>query len=220
MTEPDEHVAVLVSGGLDSAVLCIDLLRDFHRVTPLFVRSGLRWESVELESLRRFLDAVNSAALDPLVVLDEPIADVYGPHWSTTGNNVPGADTEDAAVYLPGRNLLLTVKAAIWCRLKGLQALALGSLGSNPFPDSTPAFFRQLEGLLSLALSGSPRLIRPFASLHKSDVIKRGRELPLNYTFSCINPMDGRHCGACNKCAERKQGFHEAGVADLTLYAS
>ncbi len=220
MTEPDEHVAVLVSGGLDSAVLCIDLLRDFHRVTPLFVRSGLRWESVELESLRRFLDAVNSAALDPLVVLDEPIADVYGPHWSTTGNNVPGADTEDAAVYLPGRNLLLAVKAAIWCRLKGLQALALGSLGSNPFPDSTPAFFRQLEGLLSLALSGSPRLIRPFASLHKSDVIKRGRELPLNYTFSCINPMDGRHCGACNKCAERKQGFHEAGVADLTLYAS
>jgi 7-cyano-7-deazaguanine synthase len=61
-------------------------------------------------------------------------------------------------------------------------------------------------------------LIRPFDRLHKTDVLLRGRDLPLHLTFSCINPIDGRHCGKCNKCAERKKGFDDAGLADLTIY--
>ena len=151
--------------------------------------------------------------------LDEPIADVYGDHWSTIGAGVPGSDTDDEAVYLPGRNLLLTVKAAVWCRLRGVRTLALGSLGSNPFPDSTPEFFSRLEAVLDQAMDGGPRLIRPFAALAKAEVLSRGRGLPLHLTFSCIDPRDGRHCGRCNKCAERKKGFRDAGLSDLTPYA-
>jgi 7-cyano-7-deazaguanine synthase len=223
MSRPaNRTAAVLISGGLDSAILCVDLLRDFSRVVPLYVRSGLRWEKAEMASLARFLDAVKTEGLDPLVVLDEPIADVYGTHWSTTGTGVPGSETPDEAVYLPGRNLLLTVKAAVWCRLRNIEALALGCLGSNPFPDSTADFFEKLECLINQAIGGSLRLIRPFDRLHKTDVLLRGKELPLHLTFSCINPIDGRHCGTCNKCAERKKGFADAQPfgcpVDLTTY--
>jgi 7-cyano-7-deazaguanine synthase len=219
MSRPlNDAAAVLVSGGLDSAILCVHLLRDFSRVFPLYVRSGLRWEDAELSSLDRFLDAVRTMGLEDLVVLHEPIADVYGAHWSTSGASVPGSDTPDEAVYLPGRNLLLTIKTAVWCRLRKVDVLALGSLGSNPFPDSTAEFFLQLESLLNQALGGSLRLICPFARLHKTEVLTLGRELPLHLTFSCINPIEGRHCGACNKCAERKQGFHDAGLPDPTSY--
>jgi 7-cyano-7-deazaguanine synthase len=214
----DQPAAVLISGGIDSAILCIELLRDFSRVIPLYIRSGLRWEEAELSSLKRFLDAARVAGIESLVVLDEPIADVYGQHWSTNGSNIPDGDTADEAVYLPGRNLLLTVKAAIWCRLREIETLALGSLGSNPFPDCTPAFFQSLETLLNQAMDGKLRLIRPFDRLHKIDVLERGKFLPLHLTFSCINPVDGRHCGICNKCAERRKGFRDAGLADLTSY--
>ena len=207
-------VAVLISGGIDSAVLCVDLAREFSRVAPLYIRSGLRWEGAEIAALNRFLGQVGEAALDDLVVLDEPTADVYGTHWSTNGKGVPGSETADEAVYLPGRNLLLTVKAAVWCRLRDIPTLALGSLGSNPFPDSTPNFFRMLEALLDQALGGELRLIRPFDRMHKVDVVSRGRDLPLHLTFSCINPIGGLHCGACNKCAERKKGFLDAGLTD------
>ena len=210
--------AVLVSGGLDSAVLCVHLLRDFSRVFPLYVRSGLRWEDAERTSLGRFLDEVKTVGLEDLVVLDEPIADVYGAHWSTSGDSVPGSETPDEAVFLPGRNLLLTVKTAVWCRLRDIDALALGSLGSNPFPDSTPEFFDKLESLLNQAVQGRLRLIRPFAQLQKTDVVNLGRELPLHLTFSCISPIEARHCGTCNKCAERKRGFRDAGLPDLTKY--
>jgi 7-cyano-7-deazaguanine synthase len=219
MTQPEQFpAAALVSGGLDSAILCVELLRDFPRVVPIYIRSGLRWEDAEIAALRRFLEEVGDTRLDSPVLLDEPIADVYGAHWSTVGEGIPGSETADEAVYLPGRNLLLTVKASVWCRLRGLTTLALGSLGSNPFPDSTPGFFSRLEALLNEAMSGALRLIRPFATLHKDEVLRRGRYLPLHLTFSCIDPVDGRHCGRCNKCAERKKGFHDAGLRDPTAY--
>jgi 7-cyano-7-deazaguanine synthase len=219
MSQPEPFpAAALVSGGLDSAILCVELLRDFPRVVPIYIRSGLRWEGAEIAALRRFLEEVGDTRLDSPVLLDEPIADVYGAHWSTVGEGIPGSETADEAVYLPGRNLLLTVKASVWCRLRGLTTLALGSLGSNPFPDSTPGFFSRLEALLNEAMSGALRLIRPFATLHKDEVLRRGRYLPLHLTFSCIDPVDGRHCGRCNKCAERKKGFHDAGLRDPTAY--
>lgn len=217
--EASGTVAVLMSGGVESCVLVATMPGRHARVRPIYVRCGLRWEEVELAAARSYLAAIARAGLEPLVVLDEPVRDVYGPHWSTNGAGVPDAASPDEAVYLPGRNLLLLVKAAIWCRLRGVPALALGSLGSNPFPDSTDEFFRGLESVLSRAMSGGPALLRPLAGLHKADVVRRGAGLPLEKSFSCIRPVDGLHCGRCNKCAERREGFREAGAVDLTRYA-
>jgi len=216
----ESAVAVLMSGGLDSAVLAVDLLRDHARVWPLYIRGGLQWEEMELAAAQEFLAAVPAPGLELLTVLEEPLHDVYGPHWSTGALDVPDAGTPDEAVYLPGRNVLLTVKASVWCRLRQVGALALGSLGSNPFPDSTPGFFHDLESVLSRALGGTPRLIRPFDQYQKRDVVLRGKELPLHLTFSCIDPVCGMHCGLCNKCAERQKGFRDAGVRDRTRYSA
>jgi 7-cyano-7-deazaguanine synthase len=213
-------VAVLLSGGIDSSVLAAQLLGEYADIFPLCVRGGLVWEEVELAAARAFLAAVESPGLTPLAILDEPICDVCGPHWSTGGLDVPDSETSDDAVYLPGRNLLLTVKASVWCRLRGVGALALGCLGSNPFPDSASVFFEDLESVLSRAMRGALRLIRSFDHLHNSEVVLRARMLPLHLTFSCISPVGGLHCGRCNKCAERQKGFRDAVVPDRTHYAS
>jgi 7-cyano-7-deazaguanine synthase len=63
------------------------------------------------------------------------------------------------------------------------------------------------------------RILTPFDDLEKSDVIKKGRALPLELTLSCANPRGSLHCGACTKCAERTEGFRAAGIADPTRYA-
>ena len=214
-----KHVAVL-AGGADSAVLAVHLLEQYDRVFPLYVRFGLRWEPTELAGLRAFLDVIARPRLGPLHVLDEPMADVYGEHWSTVGPGIPDATAPDEAVYLPARNLLLVAKAAVWCGLRGIRTLALGTLASNPFPDSTPEFDRDFEALLGVALGTRIALIRPFAGLRKADVLRLGAGLPLWLAFSCLQPIDGRHCGRCNKCAERREGFRDAGRADRTAYAS
>ncbi len=151
-------IAVLVSGGVDSAVLIVDSLNESPCVHPIYVRFGLRWEEFELAGLRAFLREVGATrpGIAPLTVLDEPIAQVYGEHWSNAGRpGVPGAETPDEAVYLPGRNVLLATKAAVWCHLRGIRTLAFGTLAANPFPDSTPEFFRDLESVLNRAPDGA-----------------------------------------------------------------
>jgi 7-cyano-7-deazaguanine synthase len=220
MNHPDSALAVLISGGLDSAILLAESLRDHAAVHPLYVRTGLAWEGVELRWLERFLDAVRTPALRPLRILELPVKDLYGQHWSITGRDVPAADTPDEAVFLPGRNVLLLAKALLWCHLSRVPALALAVLASNPFPDATPAFFRAYQDAVNQAVGGRIQVLRPYAGLHKADVIRRGRDLPLELTFSCIRPLDTLACGRCNKCAERKQAFTEAGIPDRTQYAA
>ncbi len=211
-------LAVLISGGLDSAVLLAESLHQCPTVWPLYVRFGLFWEKAELQHLRRFLDAVRTPALRALSVLEMPVADLYGEHWSLTGRGVPAAGTPDAAVYLPGRNVLLLAKAMLWCHLHGVPNLALAPLESNPFPDATPAFFADYEAVVNQAVGGAVRVVQPYRGLHKEEVLQRGRHLPLQWTFSCIQPQEGQHCGVCNKCAERRHAFLRAGCPDPTVY--
>ncbi len=217
---PRSPLAVLVSGGLDSAILVAEATRSYPAVFPLYVRTGLHWEAVEREYLDRFLSAIHTPALKPLVVLDQPVEDVYGSHWSISGDGVPGADTPDEAVFLPGRNVLLLAKPLVWCHLNGVPEIATAPLGSNPFPDATPDFYDSFARIVSDAVGGSVRVLRPYAALHKVDVLRRGRGLPLEHTFSCLRPLNGLHCGTCNKCAERRAGFRAAGIPDPTAYAS
>ncbi len=218
-TAPDP-LAVLVSGGADSAVLVAESLGRHPAVYPLYVRCGLHWEPAELEHLRGFLGAIAAPALRPLAVLELPVNDLYAAHWSLTGRDVPGADTPDEAVYLPGRNILLLAKAILWCHLRGVPAVALAPLEDNPFPDATPAFFRDYQEVVNRAVGGRVRVELPFRGLAKAEVLRRGRHLPLERTFSCIRPAATIHCGACNKCAERRHAFAAAGLADRTPYAS
>jgi len=219
MTTPaNAPLAVLVSGGLDSAVLLGLALGTHPAVHPLYVRTGLAWEAVERDHLDRFLAAVRAPALRSLTTFDLPVADLYGEHWSLTGRGVPGADSADEAVYLPGRNVLLLSKALLWCHLHDVPALALAVLAANPFPDATPAFFGAFAEAVNRAVGGRVRVETPYAHLGKAEVLRRGRHLPLGLTFSCIAPVAGRHCGVCNKCAERRRAFAEAGIPDPTSY--
>jgi 7-cyano-7-deazaguanine synthase len=211
-------LAVLVSGGADSAVLLAESLADHERVFPLYVRCGLFWEEVELSHLRRFLAAGRRPSLRPLHVLEMPVRDLYDAHWSLTGEGVPGGETPDDAVFLPGRNVLLLSKAILWCHLRGVPAVALAPLEANPFPDATPAFFAEYAEVVNRAVGGAVRVLQPYRGLHKTDVLRRGRHFPLELTFSCIRPISGRHCGKCNKCAERRRAFAEAGIPDRTEY--
>jgi len=213
-------LAVLVSGGLDSAVLLGEAARSYAIVHPLYVRSGLAWETVELEYLHRFLHELKAPSLRPLHVLQVPVTDLYGKHWSIDGRGVPDENTADAAVYLPGRNVLLLSKAIVWCHLSRVPELALALLKGNPFPDATPEFFADFTTAVNRAVDGHIAVLQPYAYLSKAEVIRRGRNLPLSETFSCIRAIDGQHCGRCNKCAERRRAFAAAGVPDPTRYAT
>jgi 7-cyano-7-deazaguanine synthase len=214
----DSAIGLLLSGGIDSAVLLGQLLDGGRRVVPFYVRTGCVWQVQELAAVTQFVARVARPELMPLVQLEMPLGDLYGQHWSITGRQIPDDHSPDEAVFLPGRNPLLLIKPALWCVTHKVGQLALATLSANPFRDATPEFFAQFEAMLAVAMDARLEIMRPFEGLTKADVLARGRRLPLELTFSCLSPVDGMHCGHCNKCAERSHAFAAVGLRDQTAY--
>jgi 7-cyano-7-deazaguanine synthase len=214
--------AVLISAGLDSAVLAAHEARR-ARVHPIYVSAGLAWEAHERAALERLVAGPPLAGrLAPLAVLSFTVHDLYpSAHWAIRGAP-PAFDTPDEDVYLTGRNVMLLTKAAVYCAQHGIGRITLGPLAGNPFPDATPQFFEAMGSALSLGLAHPIVVDAPFGSMTKREVIHLGIELgvPLELTLSCMNPQEGRHCGQCSKCRERRDAFREADVTDPTTYAT
>jgi 7-cyano-7-deazaguanine synthase len=217
---------VLLSGGLDSAVLAAHEAQS-ARVLPVYVSVGLAWEAAEVKMVEGLLRApVFANRVEPLARVEFTMRDVYPPtHWAIRG--VPPAyDTPDEDVYLTGRNLVLLTKAAVIAARNGTHRIALGPLAGNPFPDARPAFFTAMANALSLGLDHEIEIATPFLDWEKEDVIKCGVELgmPLELTLSCMSPLINgglpHHCGLCSKCRERRDAFVAAGVRDPSTYAN
>jgi 7-cyano-7-deazaguanine synthase len=220
---------VLLSGGLDSAVLAAHEAQA-SRVLPLYVSVGLAWEDAEVAMLEGLLASPAYAGrLDPLARVSFTMRDVYPPsHWAIRG--VPPAyDTPDEDVYLVGRNLVLLTKAGVVAAQAGAHRIALGPLAGNPFPDARPRFFSALAEAMSLGLDHAIEIATPFLEWEKHDVIRRGAGLgvPFELTLSCMNPASpaspaspALHCGLCSKCRERRDAFAAAGISDPSTYAN
>jgi len=237
--------AVLLSGGLDSAVLLADEATR-GEVQPVYVSVGLAWERGERQMVEAFLASpLLAGRTRSLAALSVDMRDVYAAtHWAVEGRP-PSYHTPDEDVYLPGRNIILLSKAGVYCAAAGIGRVAIGTLEHNPFPDATPEFRSTLARALSLGLAHALQIDAPYAGKSKADVIRRGAALgvPFELTLSCMSPREsvgsrqsavaadlpsGRrearplpmHCGTCSKCRERHDAFVEAGIPDPTEYAS
>jgi 7-cyano-7-deazaguanine synthase len=215
--------AVLLSGGLDSAVLVAEEAARSD-VQPIYISVGLAWEDAERAVVAQLLaSAAFNGRVRPLVSLTVDMRDVYAAtHWAVEGRP-PAYHTPDEDVYLPGRNIVLLGKAGVYCAAANLDRLLLGTLAHNPFPDATPDFRAAMARALSLGLAHELEIAAPYAGTSKAEVIRRGLGLgvPFDLTLSCMSPVRSpiRHCGTCSKCRERHDAFLEAGLADPTVYA-
>jgi 7-cyano-7-deazaguanine synthase len=215
---------VLLSGGLDSAVLLVDEAQR-GEAQPIYVGAGFAWEQAERRVISRFLSAVTAPhRVRPLAALSVDMSDVYSArHWARTGHP-PSYHTPDEDVYLPGRNVMLAAKAAVFCASEGLSRMSIGTLEGNPFPDATAEFREAMSRALSLGLGHPFRIEAPYERLSKADVVRQGLRLgvPLTLTLSCMSPIDlldsPTHCGVCSKCRERHDAFVSAGEQDPTEY--
>jgi len=222
------QTVVLLSGGLDSAVLAAHEAQA-SRVLPVYVGVGLAWETAEVAMVERLLASpAYAGTVGELSRVAFTMTDVYpSSHWAIRG--VPPAyDTPDEDVYLAGRNLVLLTKAGVVAAKMKADRIALGPLSGNPFPDARPEFFRAMAQALSLGLDHALEIATPFLEWEKDAVIQRGVALgvPFEFTLSCMNPVTGasgalpQHCGLCSKCRERRDAFVEARVPDPSTYAN
>lgn len=210
----------MLSGGVDSSILLAELLAQGHRVQPFYVSMGCCWDEAERQSIVRYMEALECHRIQQLVEFNLPIADLYGDHWSVTGRGFPDDSTPDEAVFMWARNPMLLLKPLLWCQQHGIAELALGTLLANPFADATQEYLHRFAAALPIEGKARTRVVQPFRRWSKQQVLLKAANLPLQWTFSCLAPQRGLHCGRCNKCAERHDALEQLPGGDPTQYAN
>lgn len=219
------NTVVLLSGGLDSSTVLAIARAEGYRPYALSVAYGQRHDA-ELAAAARVARALGAvehrvARVDLGVfggsaLTDEAIA-------------VPETPTEGVPVtYVPARNTVLLSVALAWAEVLGAHDLFIGvnAVDYSGYPDCRPEFIAAFEALANVATKAGVegarfRIHAPLIHLSKAEIIRRGRELGVDYalTVSCYQAdEEGRACGRCDACRLRAQGFAAAGVPDPTRY--
>ena len=218
---------VLLSGGLDSATTLAVARERGYALYALTLRYGQRNET-EIGAARRVARAMR--------VTEHVIAEVdlrtFGGSALTADLAVPKrveAGGKIPVTYVPARNTIFLAMALAWAEVLGARDIFLGvnAVDYSGYPDCRPEFLAAFERLAGLGTragveDGVPfRVHAPLIDLAKSDIIRRGSELGVDYsvTRSCYDPDEsGAACGACDACRLRLRGFAGAGTADPAPY--
>lgn len=213
-------IAVLFGGGIESTALVRRYVDEGRQVVPVRIHCGLIWDDCESEFARRFLAANACDRLGPLREARLPLHDFLGDHWAVTGRNIPRSGATAAELEIPLRNLTLLGFAFQQVRSEAGLALALGTTADNCYRDGCREYFDRCQEVLSIEAGYPVPILTPLICLNKTQVIQQSDEATLRLSFSCVNPIAGRHCGRCIKCGRRKSSFETAGVVDPTDYAA
>lgn len=207
----------LVSGGLATASLLDYCESHFNVTTPVYVRSGFRWEDAELFWIKKILRHKKREGVESLEVIELPLRDLYQFHWSVTGVKVPQGDSKKYERTIAGRELLMLGKVAVMATLRENPVIIYGRHISS----SSGGFEIPSKDLLKITqdyLGQAAEVRMPFIELSAEQLIS-GQGPEATYFFSCLNPRGMAHCGECFKCFGRKMNVFKAGVLDKTLYA-
>lgn len=185
----------LVSGGLDSTLMCLMAAEEDIEVFPLFVDYGQCVAKRELSACRAIFKSK-----------DLPLPDVVD--LSGYGKLLPsGLTSTDRDVFydafLPGRNMLFLLAGAGYAYQKGANAVAVGLLNEETsiFPDQTRDFLSRAEDLISHMLETDIKILAPLMKMSKADVVSLARAKGIEGTWSChANGADP--CGVCIACKE------------------
>jgi len=221
-----KKAVVLVSGGMDSAVVAAQAREQGFEVHALSVSYGQRHTS-ELQAAAAVCRALGAAAHKTVTV---DLRSIGGSALTDAGIDVPEAGGQGIPVtYVPARNTIMLSIALGWAEVLGAADIFCGvnAVDYSGYPDCRPEFIAAFEHLANLAtqagVEGAGLRIRaPLLHKSKADIVREGVRLGVDFgqTVSCYRADEhGRACGHCDACQLRSTGFADAGVADPTRYA-
>jgi len=221
---------VLVSGGMDSAVVLAIAREQGFAVHALSVRYGQRHTS-ELDAaaeVSRTLGAiahktvhVDLRSIGGSALTDDDIAMPLDDDGHVIGATIP-------STYVPARNTIMLSIALGWAEVLGSADIFCGvnAVDYSGYPDCRPEFIDAFERLANVATKAGVegagfRVHAPLLRLSKADIVREGLRLGVDFsrTVSCYQAdAEGRACAHCDACRLRAEGFSAAGVPDPTRY--
>ena len=225
---------VLSSGGIDSTTAMAIAASKGSDIFSLSFRYGQR-HAIELEASKKVAAAIGAKAHK---IIDIDLRQ-FGGSALTDHIEIPKhdaveqiEDTDDIPItYVPARNTIFLSYAMAWAEVLKASSIYIGvtAVDFSGYPDCRPEFIQAFETMANLATKTGVtketilKIETPLIHWSKSEIIREGHRLGVDYslTISCYDPDSrGRSCGRCDSCLHRKKGFHEAGIADPTIYVN
>ena len=223
-----KNAVVLVSGGMDSAVVVAIARAQGFAVHALSVRYGQRHTS-ELDAAAKVARSLGAVAHKTVSV---DLRSIGGSALTDEAIEVPldhpAAPDEIPVTYVPARNTLMLSIALGWAEVLGAADIFCGvnAVDYSGYPDCRPEFIEAFERLANLATKAGVegagiRVHAPLQHMSKADIVREGLRLDVDFaaTVSCYRAdAEGRACGHCDACRLRAEGFTGAGAIDPTRY--
>lgn len=227
-----DKAVVLVSGGLNSAVLAAMAKQEHPVIALLHVRYGHRAQERETELFEKL--AAHFEVREQLTV------DM--PHLAAIGGSARVSrkvQLQDALALTGGesncnvRGLVGSLLSAAFAWAARIEAkhVYIGvaeNLGppapptASLYPEYSHEYLHLFNHLYTIASpSRDISLAAPLMNLSRTDIVKLGHRLsvPFDLTWSCLS-SGTQMCGACVGCATRNRGFLDAAVPDPVMLAA
>lgn len=224
-----KRALVLVSGGLDSTTVLAIAMQNFDCIALSF-DYGQRHRS-ELDAARQL--ASHMGALEHRIAVID-LAAIGGSALTDLSVDVPDSNQDTnvgdsiPVTYVPARNTIFLSYALALAEVHEINDIFIGvnAVDYSGYPDCRPEYIAAFEHMANLATRTAVEGHRleihtPLIELSKSEIIKLGIELGVDYsrTVSCYQAdSQGKACGHCESCRLRQQGFAAISAEDPTIY--
>lgn len=224
----EKNAVILLSGGIDSTTTLAIAKHMGFKIYALTFDYGQR-HSAEIEAAK---DLRRLGNCDAIKVFKIDLTQIGGSALTDDSLDLPYNRTSEEIqadipiTYVPARNSIFLSIALAYAEITQSHDIFIGAnaIDYSGYPDCRPEYidaFRKVAAIATKSsLQNGIRIHAPLVHMSKADIIKTGDQLGVDYalTISCYDAIDKNHCGKCDSCKIRYQGFLDAGVSDPTIY--
>jgi len=215
---PQDHILVVLSGGLDSATV-LALARENTRGELFTLSFDYGQKHVrELENIAALTKHYRATSIVRSIDALETLPGLRKDDKPLGVSRVPGMVLPDS--WKPGRNMVFLSIAFSYAYTLGCTVVAMGAHQEDypGYPDCRLEFLEQMELAAIRGLASPMALWVPLLHFDKGGIVRLGKELKVPYelTWSCY--QGGKTpCGKCDACLRRSQAFQANGTDDPLL---
>ena len=216
-------VVVLLSGGMDSVAAFYDSMSRHEVVAAISFDYGAKHNHKEIPFAA---DHCRKFKVEHQVISLDFVSDLFKSDLLKSGGSIPDGHYEEQTMkstVVPFRNGIMLSIAAGFAESKGAAGLVIAAHAGDHaiYPDCREEFMKSMADAIRLGTYAGITLLRPFISMTKADIARRGHALGVDFaqTWSCYKGGT-LHCGTCGTCVERREAFIIAGIPDPTKYAA